>query len=67
MKYGITISNFRTFCALVLGVHFGPNIHSKMTLRTKSTYPNLNAMALNNNTFQHCERVEITRLLIDQT
>ena len=41
MKYGLTINNFRTFCALVLGVHFGPNIHSKMTLRTKSTYPNL--------------------------
>ena len=41
MKYGLTIDNFRTFCALVLGVHFGPNIHSKMTLRTKSTYPNL--------------------------
>ena len=29
MKYGLTINNFRTFCALVLGVHFGPNIHSK--------------------------------------
>ena len=23
MKYGLTINNFRTFCALVLGVHFG--------------------------------------------
>ena len=41
IDYGLTINNYRTSCALVIGVHFGPNIHSKMTLRTKSTYSNL--------------------------
>ena len=37
MKRGLTIHILCRFCALVLGVHFRPNIHSKMTLRMKST------------------------------